>query len=451
MPNFSTLALLAWLPLSVAFFAFLPPRPAILVIVIGGSLLLPVITLTVPGPLPTLNKLTVSVAGVLLGILLFDRSAFWRVRPAWFDVPMLAWVVSPFLSSLMNGLGIYDGLSAVVENLLTWGVSYWLGRAYFFEMQGLRELALGIFVGGLVYVPLCWLEIINGPYLHLSLYGTYPSIVAEALRFGGWRPVVLMKHGLMVALWMTVASVSGIVLLLSGELRQWGRWLGAVSVLILVATTIALKSVNAWGLLTFAVTLLIVSVWIHRPWFLWCAVASILAYLGARTVLGWNAREIAELTGMVFPGKRSSVLFRLVNEAEIIQRVWLQPLWGWGRWGRAFTKSEGGLAVLTPDSLWIVALGQQGFVGLLAMLGSLFLPPVLFALRAPPAEWLSSKFAPLTACAFAVLIFALDSLFNAMMLPIYLVAAGGVTGWVLASKVESSEPQKRVSVVESAA
>jgi hypothetical protein len=241
--------------------------------------------------------------------------------------------------------------------------------------------------------------------------------------------MVFMKHGLMVALWMTAASVVGIIWLLSGSLARWGRWLGAGAVLLLVITTFTLKSVNAWLLLTGTIALLLLSVWFRRPWLVWGAVTVIVSYIGARTLVGWRAFELAELVNVVLPGKRNSVFFRLLNEVFIAERSWLQPLFGWGRWGRAFITPGGGAGMLTPDSVWIGALGQQGFVGLFAVLGVLFLPPILFTLRAPPAEWLSTRLAPLTACAFVVLVVAFDSLANAMVLPVYLVAAGAVLGW----------------------
>lgn len=433
MPEISTLALFAWPVISIALFAKFSPRRALLVSVIGGTLFLPITAVPIPGPLPDLDKTTAIVTGVLIGILLFDRSAFLRVRPTWFDVPIIVWVLSPFLSSVANGLGVYDGLSAVLENLLYWGIPYWLGRAYLFEEQGLRDLAWGIFIGGLLYIPLCWFEIVNGPYVHWYLYRVYPHAVVDSFRFGGWRPQVLLDHGLMVALWMTCASVCGIVLLLSGGLARWGRWLSIAVVVLLVATTLALKSVNAWGLLAFTIALLLVSVWLRRPWLVWGTVGVILSYLAARTIFNWYAYELANLVALVLPGKRESVIFRFVNEVQITERVWLQPIWGWGRWGRAYIGSEGGLRVLVPDSVWIAALGQQGFVGLFALLAILFMPPVLFTLRAPAALWLSPRLAAVTACALVVLVVAIDSLANAMLVPAYLLAVGGIVGWFVMS------------------
>jgi hypothetical protein len=242
-------ALVGWIALSIALFAKFSARRAILISYIGGWLFLPVASIEMRGPLPDLAKNTAILAGVLGGMALFDRASFLRFRPAWLDAPMFVWVLSPFMSSITNGLGVYDGLSAVLENLLAWGIPYWLGRVYFFETDALRDVAWGIFIGGLVYVPLCWLEIFFGPQLHVWVYGSSLGDVEQAFRFGGWRPVVFMKHGLMTALWMTTASVCGSVLFFSNGFARWERWRGAVAVVILLVTTIALKSVNAWLLM----------------------------------------------------------------------------------------------------------------------------------------------------------------------------------------------------------
>ena len=202
--------------------------------------------------------------------------------------------------------------------------------------------------------------------------------------------------------------------MLAARLGMRGGWMAWIPVLNLVLLCRMARSSIAWVL----------------PALIPLVGLAVLAYLGARTILGWYAFELAELVNLILPSKKDSVLFRLVNEGQIIERAWLQPIWGWGRWGRAFIGREGGLAVLTPDSLWIGALGQHGFIGLFAILGVLFLPPFLFTLRAPPQEWLT-KFAPVTACVAVLLVFAFDSMVNAMLLPAYMLAAGGVVGWFI--------------------
>lgn len=434
MTFLAPLALVGWIPLCAALYARLNPRRALIVSFIGGWLFLPLTSIPIAGLVPDLNKSTAIYAGVLLGMALFDRAAFSRWRLSWVDVPVVVWLLTPFVSSLANGLGIYDGLSAVLQQTLNWGIPYGLGRIYFSRVDALRDLAFAILIGGLVYVPLCWLEMLNGPDLHYYVYGVLPDAVGDAFRFGGWRPIVFMSHGLMVAVWMTAASLCGVVLYLSGALARWGRRPSAVVVIVLIGTTFALKSVNAWLLLPFVLVLLLGSVRWQRPWLVWGASALIGFYLLLRLTGLWYGLELGTLTSEILPDKRGSVLFRVVNEIQIAERARLQPIWGWGRWGRAFVGRPGGLPVLAADSLWIMAFGQLGTVGLIALLGVLFLPTLLFTASISPRQWLTLAIAPITACAFVVLVFALDSLANAMPVPMYILAAGGVTGWLVAAR-----------------
>lgn len=429
MPIFVPLSLVSWIVVSIALFLKLAPRRAILVSAIGGWLFLPVTTIPIPGLLPDLDKTTAIVAGCLGGMLVFDRAAFLQFRPRIFDVPMLVWVMSPLMSSLTNGLGLYDGLAAVLGNLLPWGIPYLLGRIYFCDKDGLGDLAQGIFIGGLIYVPLCWIEIISGPRLHFLVYGISTFVTAEALRFGGWRPAVFMENGLMVALWMTTATVCGVVLHLQGGPARWGRWREAAGAILLFGTTVALKSVNAWVELAFVLGLLFVTVHTRRTWLVWSAIALALVYIALRVTGLWDGFSLGMVVHDILPSKSSSLLYRFVNELQIAERARLQPIWGWGRWGRAYVAGIGGLAVLIPDSLWIGAFGQQGTVGLVAILGVLFAPAVLFVRRVSPGRWLSPMFVPVTVCVFVVFVFALDSLANAMLIPVYMLAAGGVMGW----------------------
>ena len=61
-----------------------------------------------------------------------------------------------------------------------------------------RTLLISIFIGGLLYVPLCLFEIRMSPQLHKLVYGFHQHIFAQTFRFEGWRPTVFLQHGLAV-------------------------------------------------------------------------------------------------------------------------------------------------------------------------------------------------------------------------------------------------------------
>src|SRR5205823_15018650 len=150
--------------------------------------------------------------GVLMGAAIFDTDRLLGFRPRWIDLPMILWCTSVFVSSHNNGLGIYDGCSEAVRQIIIWGLPYVIGRVYFSDLEGIRELAVGIFIGGLIYVPLCWFEVRMSPQLHVWVYGFRQHSFYQNMRDGGYRPMVFMQHGLMVAMWMSMTALIGLVL-----------------------------------------------------------------------------------------------------------------------------------------------------------------------------------------------------------------------------------------------
>src|SRR5438034_470584 len=77
----------------------------------------------------------------------------------------------------------------------------------FSDLARFRDLGMGLVLGGLLYVPFCLWESKFFPNFHLRLYGFFPGDPNEALRAGGYRPVVFMSHGLMTSLWMVATAL----------------------------------------------------------------------------------------------------------------------------------------------------------------------------------------------------------------------------------------------------
>ena len=57
---------------------------------------------------------------------------------------MVVWCLCPFVAAIANDLGAYEGLSAMLDQVIAWGLPYLIGRAYFPDLDGLRDLAMGI-------------------------------------------------------------------------------------------------------------------------------------------------------------------------------------------------------------------------------------------------------------------------------------------------------------------
>ena len=421
------LALFGWIPVVLGLFARVPGRRAAIAGFVIGWLFLPIAAYPIEG-LPDYTKTLAVCLGVFGAALLFDHRRVLALRPRVIDVPMIVWCLTPFASSLSNDLGFHDAASATFEQIVTWGLPYAIGRVYVADLAGLRELALGVMIGGLIYVPLCLFEIANGPRLHMLLYGYHQHLLPQTMRFGGWRPIVFMQHGLMVSFWMTAAALVSLWLWMTRALKQLAKVRMGVWVPILLVATVMMKSVNAWVLLVLGVALL----WLIARSGSWvpivCALAIAPVYMTARATGLWTGESLVPVASMIQAARAQSLAYRLANEEALLAKARQRPAFGWGKWGRARVHDDTGGDLAVTDSLWIIALGNHGYVGLISMITALLLPVGVFAERYRVAQWSHPAVAPGAVLALILVLYSIDSCFNAMLNPIYVVAAGGLAG-----------------------
>jgi hypothetical protein len=424
------IALYGWIPVVAVLFATLRPSRAVIVAYVAGWMFLPVAGLEVFGFFDY-TKTTAVPLVIFLGVLVFDAASLRRLRFTALDLPMAGFCVTPLFSSLANGLGWYDGLSAILYQTITWGLPYLCGRIYFSSREGLRQLALGVLAGGLIYVPLCLWEIRMSPQLHATLYGFQQHDWTQTLRLGGYRPMVFMNHGLMVGLWMAAASLIGLALWTgTGARRVWGIPL-SFAVPVLVATTVLCKSFGA-TVLVLAAALVLLTMRTFRtslPMALLVCVPS--SYVFMRTMGAWSGAELTGLVSEVNSERAGSLSYRLGAEELLRLKAAEKPVLGWGGWGRSFVpRFEDPLRsdTVITDSLWILVFGKYGAVGLVSLLLSLFVPVLALWRRCPPRLWASPGAALPWALALVLTLYAIDNLVNAMETPVYLLIAGGLCG-----------------------
>lgn len=428
------LALYGWVPFTLLLFILLPPRRAVLAGYIGAWLFLPMRTIPV-NVLPDIDKVTISSFGVLLGIVLFDSARLTLFRPRWFDLPMFVWCTTPFVSSMVNKLGPWDGASAVIAQLVLWGIPYFIGRIYFTDWLALRELAVAIFVGGLIYVPLCLFEIKMSPVLHLWVYGYRQHNIAQAHRFGGWRPMVFMQHGLAVGFWMTAASLMGVWLWQTGSMRRLGGAKAGGLVASVVVTTVLCKAMAGLMFLLMGLGTLY---WMRNarnaiPLCILLAVAPLYMVLRASgMVTGEYAVRVA--TSIFGEERAQSLDFRLNAENLLTKRALEAPFFGWGRWDPEDTHrpkwrvydEETGKDLAVTDGMWVITMGTCGLVGLASATLVVLMPAVLLLRRVPPGYWAHPIAAAPAALAVLLTLHMMDNLLNAMLNPVYVVAIGGI-------------------------
>jgi len=187
-----------------------PRQKALLVAILGGWLLLPQrVSFAIPGFLDYDRAMAIGLAGAAVALVL-GLGPLLRFRPRWIDLPMIIWCVSPFLSSLSNSLGIWEGLSGFAQQVVQYGVPYVIGRVFFSSPRSLRELARGVLVSAILYIPLILIELRMSPQLHRWIYGEHQIKFHMVERLGGYRPMVFLVHGIELGTFIAIGSLLAI-------------------------------------------------------------------------------------------------------------------------------------------------------------------------------------------------------------------------------------------------
>ena len=453
------LALFGFLPLVLYLFNRFPSTRAVVVSFVAGFLFLPQPGFVgrfpiVPG-LPPYEKLSALSYCVLLGILLFDSGRINSFKPGWIDLPILSWCLCPLAAQIANDL---SPISPTTGQIITWGVPYFIGRIYFNDLAALRQLAVGIFAGGMVYVPLCLLEMRISPTLHLRLYGYHARAdFGQTMRYGGYRPTVLLEHGLWVGVWMMAATLLGILLWRIKVIKKLWNYPMSWLVPVLIVTFILVKSTGAYLYLLMGIGIWFTSRWLRTalPLLLLSVGISLYLYLGATGDLYRIPQVNAFLVASenTDNDRSASVAFRIANEKLLAAKAQQRMMFGWGDSGGNRIYDELGNDISVTDSMWIIAYGQQGVFGLISFTAMLIVPSLGFVfLRYPPSTWSNRKVAPAVGLALILVLYLLDSVLNAMTCPVFMLANGGLAGLVLkepetnqAKRVRATPPRRALA------
>lgn len=427
-----------WIPVVLALFAQLPPRRAVVIAFIMAWLFLPVARYDIP-VLPDYTKMSATCAGILLAAFLFDNQRIMAFRPSLVDTPMLLWIVSPFISSLSNDLGLWDALAALFEQTVGWGMPYFIGRIYLSDNDGLRYLARAIFIGGLAYIPLCLLESRISPQLHRMLYGFMAHYdFSQTYRMGGWRPMVFMSHGLMVGVWMMAATLNGFWMYRNKALEDLSARLQLkYTIPLLLFTAAWIRSFGAFLLLLIGLGLLYITKRI-RTRMLVAAFMMLPPLVMGTAILEMPIAQVgADIIAAINPDRAASLQFRIDNEHILVEKALQQPIFGWGGWGRSRVYNQFGEDISVTDSLWIITLGEKGIFGLASMSLVFFVAVVLFLKRYRAHRWHEPDVCHVASLAIMLGLYAMDNLINAMENPIFILTAGGLTGAMIAPEAPS--------------
>lgn len=433
------ISMFGWIPLVLKLFQRLRPHHAVIAGFLLAWMFLPQYDYKMP-VIPNYSKISAASYGILLGTYLFNRQAFRNFKFHIYDLPVFFWCLAGFISSVTNGLGVWDGMSAMLGKVTQWGIPYFIGRLYFDRLSHLRDLALGIFLGALVYIPFCIYEIIMSPRLHKIVYGWHPHHFGQTKRGGGWRPQVFMEHGLMNAMWMASGTLAGLRLYFTKQLGKRLPVIPIPSLVAVIAVTITFflcKSMGATLLMLAGLGAIIVTTRTKRSLLLFVLMLYPSFYMITRGTGMWDAENLLNVIRAQTSEERSGSLeFRIQNENILSEKARERLIFGWAGWKRAWVYNDAGETISIPDGLWIIALGQNGVFGLANLTLAILLPQLLFLRMYPPKRWSEPGVAAVCALPVLLAIFMVDNLLNNMYNPVLLVVAGGLNGLAIRGDID---------------
>ncbi|WP_299819483.1 hypothetical protein [uncultured Jannaschia sp.] len=434
------LAIFAWPVIGAVLFQKLRLPLAILVTLIGGFLLLPERGGIDFPVLPPLNKSTVpALTALLMAILLVSpRSPEVGLAGAWSRLTLarfllLGLIASAFLSVATNsdtlvyggrvlaGLSLYDGFS-IVLNTLMMVLPMFLARKYLATPEAHRMVLLTLCLAGLAYSFLALVEIRLSPQLNRWIYGFFPHSFAQHVRGGGYRPLVFLSHGLVLAIFFsgTIFAAIGLARL---DARRRTQFLLAAFWLLAVLTLS-----RSLGALVITLALLPVALFltIRMQMIFAVIVASIfLTYPVLRGSGFVPLDRITSAAASIDAGRASSLQTRFDNEEMILGKAEQRPIFGWGSWGRwRVYDSETGADITISDGHWVIVIGAGGWTRYLFEFGLLTMPIFLLFLRSGQLR-VGRETSTLALILAANLI---DLIPNASVTPITWILAGALWG-----------------------
>ena len=426
-----------WIPLTIYFFNKKGAVKGTLLSLIGGILFIPIFSYDFP--LITYNKNAVISLSILISFLITNSTRKYPLRFNGVDFfVLMSCVVGPIITSLSNGLGLYDAIFQSLNTTLSWGFFFWMGRRLITNRETLEILKYYILIGTLIYVPLCLVELRFSPQLNRWVYGFYAHSFLQHIRNGGYRPMVFMQHGLMVTLWLASGAIIAFSYWVEGIYKKIWRIPIPVVFFLIFFTTLFSNSTGSTILMFLGIILYILYRVRRITWPIRIILLFIPLYFYLRLNGIINSNDILQIVSMHFNAERTqSVWFRFYQEDLYTKNMIGHQLFGWGGWNRsAPIDPRTGYLLIVRDSMWLGLYSQYGFVGMISV--------YLFLLYGP-FKIISKKSRKIVKDAIPIVliltIFSLDSLLNSMVNVVYLFCAGALITYFdyhLPSKIVSN-------------
>ncbi len=365
-----------WFPITFYLFKRYPAPRAALYAVLAGLLLLPNWAGIKIPLFPEIEKSNV-VGLAMIAVLAFAKPKGLnpRVEPWWY-VAAIGLFVSLLLTAFTNqdaiyfpgtgallpGHGFKDAGYVVLSTMLGPVPASYMGLRMFRKVDDLRTIVRTLTLAGLIYTVPVLIELRFSPQVHRWIYGYAGTHEwTQTIRYGGYRPLVMLSHGLVLSLFMFLPTMTATAMARTGG-RIW-RLSTKNAAWYMTAILVACKSTGVWA---YALIGLPMVRWAKAKWMLrlamaMCLLTCLYPWLRANEML--PLEDLLEKAGQLGEDREGSLRFRFNNEDILLEKAMDRPWFGWGSYGRNRVYDEDGVDICVTDGAWILTLGSFGFAG----------------------------------------------------------------------------------------
>ncbi len=381
MPNlFAYIVLLAWPIVIIVLFNKLPVTKAVIWSMLLSYMILPARTLIDLPLVPPIDKKTLPPI-VMFAVCIMKYKDF-KIAPSDDTARrlLLLFLITPIFTIATNAdtlyfgdviipaLTYYDMISITFNNICEFVLPFLIGRYFLASQEAHKELLIAIVIAFFFYsLPILW-EIRMSPQLHVNFYGFFPHDFRQQMRGDGFRPVVFMGHGLLVAFFVSTALAAAIVLH-AKKIKPMIN-MGALKLVFISVVLVLSKTASAliYGVFFF-LALRFVSPKMHVRISLAVALL-VLAFPVMRTEKIIPTEELVAYAATKSEERAQSLEYRFDNEDILLDRANLRKYFGWGTWGRNRVYDPNtGYDISVTDGIWIIVLGMYGYTGFFALFG----------------------------------------------------------------------------------
>lgn len=447
MPNpIAYLAIFVW-PLVILYllkrYGF---AKGVLFSLLGAYMFLPAgFSINLPG-IPAFNKFSVTSMTLIAYIVLSGKGSGFKTLPRIYKLLIIGFIVSPFLTVINNpnsymflpGLTYYDGLSESVGQFL-YILPFMIGFKYFRSFEDQLDLFKYFAISAAIYALLALYEIRMSPQLHNIFYGFFPHSWLQQVRSGGYRAIVFMGHGLLVALFLAIGL--GFWAVIRKNKKRILPFDNTLLLIVVVIALIFMKSLAAliFGLFLFLMITFMSTKKIHQASLVIAILFMTYPITSAMKIFPHD--NIVDIAYSVNPERGQSLEYRFHHEELLLEHANLKPLFGWGGYGRNRVRDpETGEDLSVTDGRWILSLSVRGWFGFLMEFLLVVLPIyVAYKVQKRSKDIGKSERSLLAAHALIVSIILLDQMPNASFNPLYILLVGSLLGRAYEIQSEANE------------